>query len=376
MMLMLEHLMRNLSTCMFIAACALGLAAAAPSRQPPPPLRLAIAGLVHGHVGSFLRGAQARQDVQLVGVFDPDPALLRSYAKQFKLPEAVLFTDLRAMIDKTTPEAIASFTNTADHPGVVEAAAARRIHVMMEKPLALGNADAQRIKRAADKAGIQVLVNFETTWYASHGAMWSLIKQRGELGEIRKMVAMDGHNGPQAIKVQAEFLDWLRDPVRNGGGALYDFGCYGANLMTWMMDNQRPIAVSATTQQFQPTVYPKVDDEATIVVEYPTAQGIIQASWNWPIGRKDFEVYGQRGWAIATGGNSLRVAQPKEPDHPVALDPLPADQRDSISHLLAVVRGTARPNALSSLDNNMIATEILDAARESARTRRRVVLQR
>jgi predicted dehydrogenase len=361
---------------MFIAACTLGLAAAAPSHQPPPPLRLAIAGLVHGHVGSFLRGAQARPDVQLVGVFDPDGALLRSYANQFKLPDAVLFTDLRAMIDKATPEAIASFTNTADHPGVVEAAAARRIHVMMEKPLALGNADAQRIKRAADRAGIQVLVNFETTWYASHGAMWSLIKQRGELGEIRKMVAMDGHNGPQAIKVQAEFLDWLRDPARNGGGALYDFGCYGANLMTWMMDNQRPIAVSATTQQFQPAVYPKVDDEATIVVEYPTAQGIIQASWNWPIGRKDFEVYGQRGWAIATGGNSLRVAQPKEPDHPVALDPLPADQRDSISHLLAVVRGTARPNALSSLDNNMIATEILDAARESARTRKRVVLPR
>jgi predicted dehydrogenase len=280
------------------------------------------------------------------------------------------------MLGKAAPEAVAAFTNTADHPGVVEAAAARRIHVMMEKPLALGNTDAQRIKRAADKAGIQVLVNFETTWYASHGTMWSLIKQRGELGEIRKMVAMDGHNGPQAIKVQAEFLDWLRDPVRNGGGALYDFGCYGANLMTWMMDNQRPVAVSAITQQFQPAVYPKVDDEATIIVEYPTAQGIIQASWNWPIGRKDFEVYGQRGWAIATGGNNLRAAKPAQPDHAVALDQLPPDQRDSISHLLAVVRGAAKPNALSSLENNMIATEILDAARESARARKRVVLPR
>jgi predicted dehydrogenase len=204
--------------------------------------------------------------------------------------------------------------------------------------------------------------------------MWSLIKERGELGEIRKMVAMDGHSGPKAIKVQAEFLDWLRDPVRNGAGALYDFGCYGANLMTWMMDNQRPVAVTATTQQFQPETYPKVDDEATILVEYPKAQGIIQASWNWPFNRKDFEVYGQRGWAIATGGNSLRVALPGHPDHAVTPDPRPPDQKDSIAHLLAVVRGTARPNALSSLENNMIATEILDAARESARTHKRVVL--
>ena len=368
--------MRIILTCTFITVALFASISAGSAVQPPTPLRLAIAGLVHGHVGGFLRGAQGRQDMQIVGVFDPDRTLLEGYAKQYKIPDSVLFTDLAAMLAKTNPEAVASFTNTADHPLVVEVAASRRIHVMMEKPLALGNADAQRIKRAAERGGIQVLVNFETTWYASHGSMWSLIKERGELGEIRKMVAMDGHSGPQAIKVQAEFLDWLRDPVRNGAGALYDFGCYGANLMTWMMDNQRPVAVTATTQQFQPETYPKVDDEATILVEYPKAQGIIQASWNWPFNRKDFEVYGQRGWAIATGGNSLRVALPGRPDHAVTPDPRPPDQKDSISHLHAVVRGTARPNALSSLENNLIATEILDAARESARTRQRVVLAR
>jgi predicted dehydrogenase len=245
---------------------------------------------------------------------------------------------------------------------------------MMEKPLAVSNAAAQRIRRAAEGAGIQVLVNYETTWYPSHGAMWSLLKERKAAGDIRKMVALDGHSGPKAINVQPEFLEWLSDPVRNGGGALFDFGCYGANLMTWMMDNQRPLAVTATTQQFQPQVYPRVDDEATIVVEYPKAQGIIQASWNWPLNRKDFEVYGERGLAIATGGAGLRVAFPKEPERIVTPDPLPADERDSISHLTAVVRGTRKPNALSSLENNLIATEILEAARTSARTRARVIL--
>ena len=366
--------MKTILICLFAATTVLA-AAPAHARQTAP-MRLAIAGLVHGHVGSFLRAAQARPDVQIVGVFDPDPALLRSYAKQHKFAEDLLFTDLTAMLTKTKPEAVASFTNTVDHPAVVEAAAARRIHVMMEKPLAVSNAEALRMKRAAEKGGIQVFVNYETTWYQSHGSMWAMIKERKEAGDVRKMVAMDGHNGPQAIKVQPEFLDWLRDPVRNGGGALFDFGCYGANLMTWMMDNQRPTAVTAITQQFQPETYPKVDDEATILVEYPKAQGIIQASWNWPIGRKDFEVYGERGWAIATGGNSLRAAFPGKPDHPITLDPLPDSQKDSISHLIAVVRGTVKPNALSSLENNMIATEILDAARESARGRKRVLLAR
>ena len=354
------------------------LGALVPAQAQEPvaqaPLRLAIAGLVHGHVSGFLRGAQGRADVEIVGIFDPDKALLQQYGQRYKVSEAALFTDLAAMLDRTKPEAVASFTNTYDHPAIVEAAAARHIDVMMEKPLAVSNADAQRIKRAADRGGVDVFVNYETTWYPSHGAIWALMKDKKAAGDIRKMVAMDGHQGPKAINVQPEFFAWLSDPVKNGAGAFYDFGCYGANLMTWLMDNQRPLGVTAVTQHFQPAVYPRVDDEATIVVEYPNAQGIIQASWNWPANRKDLEVYGERGFAIATGGSGLRVAVPNEPDHVVTPDPRAADEHDSIAHLIAVVRGKRKPNALSSLENNMIVTEILAAARDSARTHQRVQL--
>jgi predicted dehydrogenase len=342
--------------------------------QEKPPMRLSIAGLVHGHVGAFVRLVQKRDDVQIVGLFEPDAALLRSYGETFHIPESARFTDLATMIERARPEAIASFTNTRDHPLVVEAAAPRHVHVMMEKPLAVSNADAQRIRRAAESGDIQVMVNYETTWYPSHGAIWRMMKEQKAAGNIRKMVAMDGHNGPKAINVQPEFLDWLSDPGRNGGGALFDFGCYGANLMTWLMDNVRPIAVTAVTQQFQPDVYPLVDDEATILLEYPKAQGIIQASWNWPVGRKDLEVYGERGLAIATGGTGFRVTLPNQPEHLVTPEPRATDEVDSISHLVAVVRGARRPNALSSLENNLIVTEILEAARTSARTRARVPL--
>jgi predicted dehydrogenase len=240
-------------------------------------LRLAIAGLVHGHVSGFLKAAMARTDVQIVGVFDPDRALQQKYAALYKLPEDVFFTDLVSMLDRTKPDAVASFTSTLDHPAVVEAAASRHVHVMMEKPLAVSVSDARRIQQAAERGHVQVFVNYETTWYANHAAIWSLFKDRRAAGEIRKMVAMDGHQGPKKINVQPEFFEWLTDPRKNGAGALFDFGCYGANLMTWLMDNQRPIAVSAVTQQFQPDVYPRVDDEANILLEYPHAIGIIQA---------------------------------------------------------------------------------------------------
>jgi predicted dehydrogenase len=219
-----------------------------------------------------------------------------------------------------------------------------------------------------------VMVNYETTWYKSHGELWKVVKEQKAAGDIRKMVAMDGHQGPKEINVQPEFLAWLTDPVKNGAGSLFDFGCYGANLMTWMMDNRRPVAVTAITQTIKPGIYARVDDEASVLVEYPKAQGIIQASWNWPFGRKDFEVYGERGYAIAAGGDALRVRLPDGKEEARTLEALPAGERDSLSYLAAVARGKRKPAGLSSLENNMIVTEILVAARESARTGRTIQL--
>src|SRR5439155_17166088 len=213
------------------------------------------------------------------------------------------------------------------------------------------------------------------TWYKSHGEIWKIVKERKAAGEIRKMVAMDGHQGPKEISVQPEFLEWLRDPVKNGAGALFDFGCYGANLMTWLMDNQRPLAVTALAATNKPAIYARVDDEATILVQYPKAQGIIQASWNWPVSRKDLEVYGETGYAIATGGDGLRVRLPgqraEESRKPADL---PAGAGDSISYLMGVARGKFKPEGLNSLENNIIVTEILEAARESVRTSKKIVL--
>ena len=58
-------------------------------------------------------------------------------------------------------------------------------------------------------------------------------------------VVDDGCEGPKEIGVPTEFLHWLTDPAQNGAGALYDFGCYGVDLMTWMMNGETPISVTA-----------------------------------------------------------------------------------------------------------------------------------
>ena len=346
--------------------------------QEVKPLRVAIAGLNHGHVTGFLNGVRRRAaDIAIVAVWDPDATLLAKYGQSNHFAAGQLFTDLDKMLDAVKPEAVATFTDTYSHVKVVEACTPRHIPVMMEKPLAVDMKQARAIQQASERYNTPVFVNYETTWYRSHGEIWNLLHEQKAAGEIRRMVAMDGHQGPREIGVQPEFFAWLNDPAKNGAGALFDFGCYGANLMTWLMDNRRPLKVTALTQTDKPEIYTHVDDEATVLLEYPKAQGIIQASWNWPEGRKDFEVYGATGYAIATGGDRLRVhlpgAKAEENRTPPELNPREAD---SISYLIGVARGTFKPSGLSSLANNVIVIEILDAARESARTGRTISLPR
>jgi glucose-fructose oxidoreductase len=345
----------------------LALLAPAISPAQTAPLRVAIAGMVHGHVEGFFENALHRPDIQLVGIAEPDQKLSSRYAAQFNLDRSIIFTDLDAMLQKTHPQAVLAYTNTHDHRQVVEICARHGVPVMMEKPLAVSAEDAHAMEDAARKARIPVLVNYETTWYRSNRAAYDLTRDQS-IGEIRKMVVHDGHRGPQEIGVPPEFLSWLNDPRLNGAGALYDFGCYGADLVTWLMNGRRPGTVTAVVQQIKPSIYPRVDDEATIILTYPGAQAIIQASWNWPFDRKDLEVYGQTGYVATIRRDDVRVRLQNKEEEQMAAKPIPAPYDDSLSYLRAVVLDKLVPEGPSSLETNVIVVEILDAARRSAAT--------
>ena len=329
------------------------------------PLRVAIVGLVHGHVQGFFDHSLHSPEIEIVGIAEPDQSLASQYATRYKLQRNLLFTDLDEMLERTHPQAVLVYTNTYDHRRVVEACARHGVHVMMEKPLAVSLDDALAIEKAAHLGKIQVLVNYETTWYPSNRAAYDLVHGKA-LGDVRKVVVHDGHSGPKEIGVGPEFLSWLGDPKLNGGGALFDFGCYGADLMTWLMDGQRPETVTAVTQQIKPEIYPRVDDEATIILAYPKAQAIVQASWNWPFDRKDMEVYGQTGYVITVKRDDIRVRRAGGQEEQVAAKALAPPYDNSLSLLRAVVIDGMKPEGLSSLETNITVTEILDAARRSA----------
>ena len=251
-----------------------------PAFAKEKPIRVAVAGMTHGHVGWIL-GRQNPGDIELVGLAEPNEELAKRLINRHKLDPDLWFSDLETMLEKVNPEAVCAFGSIYEHLEVVEKCAPLGIHVMVEKPLAVSMDHANKMNALAAEHNIYLLTNYETTWYPSNHKIHELTIA-GTIGELRKIVVHDGHEGPIEIGCSKEFLGWLTDPVMNGGGAVIDFGCYGANLATWLMDNQRPVSVTAVTQQIKPNMYPNVDDEATIILEYPNAQAIIQASWNWP----------------------------------------------------------------------------------------------
>lgn len=340
------------------------------------PVRVAVAGLTHAHV-HWIFNRQDKKDIELVGIYETNPEVAARFMDKYKLDKKLFFTDLNKMLVQTKPEAVSACGAINEHIGVVRACAPKKIHVMVEKPLATTLADAKEMAKLAQQHDIQVLSNFETSWYASNQYVNQLVEQ-GKLGDIRKVMVNDGHQGPKEIGVDKEFLAILTDPVKNGAGALTDFGCYGANLMTWLLKGERPLSVTAVTHQNKPDIYPQVEDEATIILQYAKAQCIIQGSWNWSFARKDMEVYGNKGYAIAVNATTVRQRlEEKSAEQTISIAPRPAPFTDPFSVLADVIQGRLQldPYDVYGLPVNVAVVEILEAAKESAKLGKTISLQ-
>ena len=335
------------------------------------PIRLAIAGMTHSHIAFFF-GRESNSDFNLVGIYEPNHEMALRYAKKYDFDPKLIYDNLDKMLDAVKPEAVVAFGSILEHTSVVEACAPRGINVMVEKPLAITVEYAERMEELAKKYHIHLLTDYETSWYPSTAKSFQLVNDSDFVGKVRKVIIHDGHQGPKEIGVNKEFLDWLTDPVQNGAGALYDFGCYGANLITYLEKGQAPVSVTAVTRQFKPDVYPKVDDDATIIVDYPDAQCVLMPSWNWPFNRKDMEIYGVSGYIIDVDNSTMRLrnrSMNAEKTIEVTSKDIPVYE-DPFSYFADVINGKINEPeyGLYSLENNVLVVKILEAAKKSAET--------
>jgi len=159
----MPHFVRRRSLLALFAVVVAMIPAAARAQSQPAPIRVAIVGLVHGHVEGFLAALPQHHDVQLVGIADSDPELFAKYQKKYSLADTLFYRSEANMIEKTHPQAVLVYTSIGEHRHAIEIAAQYGVAVMVEKPLTLSLDDAIAIRRTAEHYKIPVLVNYETT---------------------------------------------------------------------------------------------------------------------------------------------------------------------------------------------------------------------
>lgn len=339
-------------------------------------LRVVISGLSHDHVNRILEKGRAGE-IQILGVVEPDKALCAKKKAAYQIPDAVFMNDLTGALKKLHPDLVMVFSSPVEHLPAIEKSVSQHIPVMVEKPLCFSYEEAVKIKSLSDKYSTKVFTNYPSLWYTSFMEMVDRVSGKGEVVPITKMAMHGGHRGPLEIGCSPEFAGWLTDPAKNGGGAITDFGCYGACIMTQLMNGEAPKSVYATTRHLKPKVYTKVDDDATILLEYGTATGVIEASWSWPYTIMDAEVYGKDAYLHAAefnGPGPARLISKNEKEMKEEAIPAPK-YKDDVAYLTAVLKnGAPDDNKLMSLERNLIVVKVLDAARRSAREKKKVLL--
>lgn len=339
------------------------------AKQKEPVLRLGVIGLVHDHVNWILN--RQKEDVKIVGIVETNKAAIARYQKQYHLPESLFFDTYDALFKAVKPDAVSAFNATKEHLDVIRYFAPKGIPIMVEKPLATSYAEAQEMTEIIKKHQTPLLINYETSWYETTYEAKSLL-EAGRFGSLTKMVFNTGHPGPQEIGCTPEFLAWLTDPILNGGGALTDFGCYGANIATWLLNGETPLRVSAVAKQTKPDRYPKVDDDTTILLEYQKYQVVIQASWNWSHNRKDMQLYGNKGFVNCQNATAMTLMEnERKGEKKHSPKSISEAQRDPFRLLYEVVyyKRSLSPFSLYSIENNLIVSKILSLAKKAAITK-------
>jgi predicted dehydrogenase len=338
--------------------------------------RLAVVGLDHDHVWTLLEDMPKEPDAELVAITDTNPELVAK--AKGKVPTSVKFySDYVTMLDEAKPEAVFVTTSNDRHLEILKECAKRHIHYSTEKPMASNAVDAREMERLALEAGIKLMVNYWNAWVAPSYGLNRRVKA-GDIGPVQKLIVQQGHQGPKEIGVSKSFAEWLYDPVKNGGGALIDFGCYGAEWALWLKG--RPSRVYAYTLTLKTEQHNKVDDDATLLLEYPDAVAVLQASWDWPYDMSQVEVFGPKGSLLATGSallhraTSSRATAQTLDGEPVPLETLPHEKSNPVSYLVYCIRHNKPIEDPLTAELNVGVVEILDAAKESIRSGRAVGL--
>lgn len=341
----------------------------------PTTYKIAVIGLVHSHAWGRLRTIMQGKSAQLVGVAEPNEEL-RAEAKKAGVPDELLFTDYSKMLDQTKPDIVWAFVENNRHLEIAKVCGPRHINLIFEKPLASTYADAKQMQGLAAKYGIRIMTNYQMAWWAANYTAKSAA-DHGDIGTVYRLRGIVGHGGPGSNGVRNKiFFDWLTDPEKNGAGALMDFGCYNALWSVWYLG--MPTSVYATAVHMRPERFPKVEDAATLVFNYPKAEATFEASWDLPRGFQDLEVFGLSSETNPPGSLYMTQAgvEMKKGKETKALTvtPLAEEESEPVAYMVSRIKADKPIEGLTAIDINVDVIHLIDLAKESIKTGRAVMV--
>jgi predicted dehydrogenase len=341
-------------------------------------MRIAVAGLVHDHVwtmlGQFVKSGKA----VLVGAADPNRPLLEKIRKEYGVDRT--FRDYRELFSKVKADAVMVASTNAGGCPIVEAAAAKGLDAMVEKPMAATAEQARRMEKASRKHGTRLMINWPISWSPASSQAMDMVAD-GAIGRVFHAKIHMAHQGPKEAGCTPYFYGWLYDRKENGGGAIIDYCCYGAVVFATLWGS--PKQVFGVARNLVKPRFP-VDDNAIVTAIYDKTIAVAQASWTQNPDFHDALYLGEKGTLVTDRGKLLLSGtKPKDFSHygshhirvrEVPLRPLPAGRRNGPEHFLHCIATGRQFHKLCSARSGVIAQEILSAGVKSEKTGRRIAL--
>ncbi len=340
------------------------------------PFRLVVAGLVHDHAWKMLPQFARIPGVKLVGGADPNRPLREKLRREFGMK--TLFEDPRELFARVEADGVLVCDSNAGSVPIVEAAAARGISAIVEKPMAHTAAGARKMAEAARRHKTRLMINWPIAWNPSVVRALELVKA-GEIGPVFHARIHMAHQGPKEAGCSPYFWGWLYDAKQNGAGALVDYCCYGAAVMAYLWG--KPGQVVGVAGNLVKPRFP-VDDNAMVIGLWPKRTVLSQASWTQNPDFHDMLFLGVDGTLETVRGKLVHThTKPGEFSHwgadrlnrrEIPLPKPAAGRRSGPEHFVHCLR-TGQPfYGLCSAETGLAAQEILTAGLESNRLGKRV----
>ena len=327
-------------------------------------VKVGVAAMVHDHVWGEMSHWKSLPNVELVAAGDRNEPLRARALAEFGVPR--VYDSWQEMIEREDLDIVQAASENNVGADIVEACAAKGIHVVSEKPMAATLAQAERMLRASEAAGTWLLINWPTAWVPAIQE-WERRLLAGDIGDITYLKYRSAHNGPKEIGCDPHFYEWLYDAEKNGAGALMDYCGYSANMNARFLG--LPQSVTGMRGVFVKD-YPVPDDNAIILMKYAHAFGVAEASWTQTVPYAE----GANPIAYGTGG-SLSVAdgkvvlqRPGQPTETITPADLAAPYRSGPEYLLHCLETNAPIEGFCSPKVSRDTQEILEAGLRSADT--------